>query len=76
MIKLNGKKAEHPVTRVSPKIRQAIQEFDKTVFGTNWNSGHINCRCAFSQDIINGIPPVIRTEDIEYEDITNKRLGE
>lgn len=66
MIKLNGKKAEHPVTRVSPKIRQATQEFDKTIFGTNY----------FSRDIINGIPPVIRTEDIEYEDITNKRLGE
>lgn len=64
MIKLNGKKADHPITRVSPKIAELKLEINK------WYGEASIWRSAKTSE------PIHNTEDIEYEDVTNKRLGE
>lgn len=64
MIKLNGKKVDHPITRVSPKIAELKKAINK------WYGEAPIWRSAKTGE------PIQATEDIEYEDVTNKRLGE
>lgn len=61
----SDKKIDFPVTKISPKIREAINAFDRTIYGTSWD--------VLWREAKTG-QPIHETEDVEYEDVTHKRL--
>jgi len=77
MIQLKSDKEVTPFEPVRPNDQRLKDLLTRSIFGTNYNVRWFDAKTHVPYDVYKryeqGMAP---TEDIEFEDVTHKRLGE